>query len=498
MATKRSSSSSKSKISKSSGGGLKVTTNAKGVITGASDSTGSFSVSDGKATRISSGGTTSTPLTTKTTTVTKKPKTTISKITNAPGVVAGFMDGSGFDAGGKFIPAVKPDSPVTTSDPARDTYDAIKKKIGSMADSTLDYSNYLNNDNPMYGLLDDQRKALSKRRSQEISRINSEYGQAQQAQVQKQSSETGTQSMGLARIGGFDSASGQAVLTNLQRVHEGEQQALMQARQSAILQAQQAYEDKDFALAKLQIDEAKAAEAMMYNRQQDYIRNTLAIRGEERADAQMQLQQTQFEYGKQRDRQQDQRQAVDFAMKHMIKTPFYFVGGIGHDTSTGEALPYEEYIARGGDPNFQRNVTIIEPGSELERQFVIDLASKYPDAPIDILSDSVASARSKIEGSRLYQDQVRPPSSSGPSSNPINTSGELETYLVKLKQANPDIAWYDLWGQASDFLKSTKLNVNQPDYDKVFWKILHPEGETGYNNPNYVNTNPSKGDSSIR
>lgn len=327
---------------------------------------------------------------------------------STPGVVSSPTAAAGLPVGG-----VTPGSPVATSDSARTTYDALKERITELGKGTLDYASYLSQNNPLQALLGQQRDQLGKRRDQEIARITSEFNDRSAAQAQTQKSETGTQSMGLARMGGFDSASGQAVLTNLQRTHEAEQNTLMQARQSAILQAQQAYEDKDFALARMQIEEAKAAEAMMYQRQQDFIRNSLAIRGEERADAQMQLQYAQFEYGKKRDQLQDQRQAVDFALKHNIGTGFYFVGGIGYDTSTGEAIDYNEYIKRGGDPNFKNNVTTIEPGSEMERQFVIDLANKYPDAPIDILNDDVATARSRINGSRIYQEQVRPPSSGG-------------------------------------------------------------------------------------
>lgn len=351
-------------------------------------------------------------------------KTTKTSSNLAPGVVAGFMDGSGFDASGKVIPSVKPVSPVTTSDPARDTYAALKDKINKLGSNTLDYSSYLNTSDPMSGLLNDQRKSLQQRKTAEIGRIQSEYSDRQAGQVQQQKSETGTQSMGLARIGGFDSASGQAVLTNLQRTHEAEQNTLMQARQSAILQAQQAYEDKDFALAKLQIDEAKAAEALMYNRSQDFIRNTLAINQDERANA-------QIEYGKSRDQLNDQRQAAEFAFKHNINTPFYFIGGVGYDSSTGEALPYEEYIKRGGAADFKSNATVITPGSEMERQFIMDLASKYPDAPINILTDDLATARERINGSRIYQEQVRPPQRSGGGSG--SKDGMIASFLQTAK-----------------------------------------------------------------
>lgn len=51
--------------------------------------------------------------------------------------------------------------------------------------------------------------------------------------------------------------------------------------------------------------------------------------------------------------------------------------------------------------------------SEKEQtSYLIDLMTKYPDAKIG-LSDSIASAQSKVSGSKIYQDQVRAPVGSG-------------------------------------------------------------------------------------
>ena len=358
-------------------------------------------------------------------------------------------------------------SPVTTSDPARDSYASLKDQINKIANSSLDYGKYLNSSDPMFGMLEQRREQLAQRRDAEMNRINQEFGQAQAQQKQEQKSEVGTQSMGLARMGGFDSASGQAVLTNLERVHESEQQALFQARQSALLQAQQAYEDQDFELARLQIEEAKAAEALMYNRQQDYIRNVLAIRGEERADAQMQLQQAQFAYAQQRDRIEDERFATDFALNNYIKDPFYFIGGEARDTKTGERLSYDDYIARGGKPDFS-NAMVIEPGSKEARAYVFDLATKFPDAGIDPRTDDVSLAQTKIQSSRIYKEMVRPPSSGGGSSKQAMISSLLMSAKANLDSqrsssgdgfANPDTyrdnktAYVSAGGTAADFFQ---------------------------------------------
>ena len=198
-------------------------------------------------------------------------------------------------------------------------------------------------------------------------------------------------------MGGFDSASGQAVLTNLQRVHESEQQALMQKRDSAILQATQAYEDKDFELAKMLAQEAKDSEKLIYDRSQDFIKNTLAIRGEEREDA-------KIEYQKQRDERQDARTALEFSIQYGIDKPFFVVGGIGYDTSTGEKLSFEEFIARGGKEDFS-NAAIITPGSLEDKAFVQKLRSSYPDAGITS-DDTAEEAQAKLANSRLYRKET--------------------------------------------------------------------------------------------
>ena len=59
------------------------------------------------------------------------------------------------------------------------------------------------------------------------------------------------------------------------------------------------------------------------------------------------------------------------------------------------------------------------------------------------------------------------------------TTGQVKEWIYKNKQANPDVPYYELWGQLSDELKAQGLNPS--NYDKEFWEILHPEGLEGYN-----------------
>lgn len=303
-------------------------------------------------------------------------------------------------------PVAAPTTTVSTSDPARSNYSAIEQAIAKLSGNPPAVPGAPTNAplSSNQALLEDRRSQLQKRRDAEVERLGKEFDSAKASQGQAQKSETGTSSMGLARIGGFDSASGQAVLTNLQRVHEGEQQDLLNKRQAAIAQAQNAYEDKDFELAQLQLEDAREAEKLIYDRQKDFINLSLQLKGEQRADLNSQLQQAQFEYGKQKDQRAEARSALEFAVTYGIGDPFYVVGGIGYDTSTGEKLSYEDFIARGGKPDFS-NATIITPGSLEDKAFVQSLRNTYVDAGITS-QDTAEEAQAKIKNSRIYRKET--------------------------------------------------------------------------------------------
>jgi len=59
-----------------------------------------------------------------------------------------------------------------------------------------------------------------------------------------------------------------------------------------------------------------------------------------------------------------------------------------------------------------------------------------------------------------------------------NSTGQVKKWIIANKRANPDVPYYELWGRLSDELE--KKNLNPANYDKVFWEVLHPEGLTGY------------------
>lgn len=58
------------------------------------------------------------------------------------------------------------------------------------------------------------------------------------------------------------------------------------------------------------------------------------------------------------------------------------------------------------------------------------------------------------------------------------TTGQVDDWITEQKQANPNMSYDELWGELAEGLQAA--GVNPTDFDKNFWKILHPEGLTGY------------------
>lgn len=391
----------------------------------------------------------------------------------------GFADGSVWQNGVQIKPpTAAPSTPAptgglnippttslttTTSDPVRQALDQLNSNITKTSSTPISYNGQTYTDTT--SLLDAQRKQLDQRRKDEVTRIEGEFDAAKVDQDTAQRKETGSSSMGLARIGGFDSASGQAVLTNLERVHVQEQQALIGKRQAAITMAQQAYEDKDFALAQTQLQEAKEAEQKIYDRQKDFLNLTLQYKSDQRADLQFEFQKTQADKA-------DAKAALEFTLQHGIDKPFFVAGGIGYDSSTGEKLSYDDYISRGGKPDFS-NAHIITPGSEEDRAFVQTLRNNYPDANISS-SDTAETASAKIRNSAIYRKEtyIAPPggaagAKTAAQSNVISsakTALDAEASTSADGKANPTTyrdqlsKYIQAGGDANDFYKAVSLD----------------------------------------
>jgi hypothetical protein len=138
-----------------------------------------------------------------------------------------------------------------------------------------------------------QQAALAERRKLEVDSIKSEFDVAKAGQEVRQGQDYAARSTSLVTSGGgFLGAtqSQQGVLQNLKGTFEAEKTALMSKREAAILAAQTAYEDKDFALAREKTKLATDLQKEIYTRQSDYADQTLKIAAANRA-------QTEFDMG---------------------------------------------------------------------------------------------------------------------------------------------------------------------------------------------------------
>lgn len=70
-------------------------------------------------------------------------------------------------------------------------------------------------------------------------------------------------------------------------------------------------------------------------------------------------------------------------------------------------------------------------------------------------------------------------SGGGTPDKPLTASDSaIRNWILENKRNNPDMPYYDLWGELAEEMK--KQGLNPSNYDKIFWEILHPEGEAGY------------------
>lgn len=313
-----------------------------------------------------------------------------------------FGDGSGFSGSGLFVPT---NSPVNSSTNFRQGVDNLGNQITDTVNkppqvpSLFDTTALTEGKEDGQKLITDRRKQLEDRRKTEIDRITAEFDSAQSTLSSAQKNEKGSSSMGLARIGGFDSASGQSMLIKLEADHKSEQQALLTKRQTAIQMANNAHEDKDFALAELQLKEAREMDKAIYEREKAFVDYTIDLKNQFRQDA-------QFDFNKKKEENDIMRLARDFAVENGIQDPFYVIGGAIYESQTGLPIAYDEFIDKGGDPTFA-NAKIIEPGEQDAKDFVRKLAEQYPDAiSIDMTPEQ---AQQALGGSAIYKDKIRPP-----------------------------------------------------------------------------------------
>lgn len=133
--------------------------------------------------------------------------------------------------------------------------------------------------------LDNYMAQLEARRKEQIDSINAGFDTTKTSTIDAQNKETGSTTVGLARMGGYlgGSASGTGVMLNLAQNHRDEITALEAKRQAAITEANNAITDKEFDVARAKVSEAKDLENTIYSRQKDFWDQQLQLQGENRA-----------------------------------------------------------------------------------------------------------------------------------------------------------------------------------------------------------------------
>lgn len=126
---------------------------------------------------------------------------------------------------------------------------------------------------------------LEARRQAEVQGINSGFDLTKNQTVDAQKKETGATSVSLARIGGYlgGSASGTGAMLNLSQTHTNELQNLEVKRQAAVRAANEAVDEKQFALAKEKITEAKSILGEIEASKTNFFNKNLSLLQEERA-----------------------------------------------------------------------------------------------------------------------------------------------------------------------------------------------------------------------
>lgn len=177
------------------------------------------------------------------------------------------------------------------------------------------------------------------------------------------------------------------------------------------------------------------------------------------------------------------------------------IGAMGTDQVANDALIQKMAKEYGVRPEFLKNRV-----KGIEQQQVGELMAKYLDAGIT-LADSLATATAKVQKSKIYQDQIRVPSTGTKSSTstklvsktdrakynlpPNTTQDEFDSVYNSLDQGIRDATGgkgtkalsqedrYRLWDQAAQDLSDA--GYDPKDYDALLWEYFADGGLDSYN-----------------
>lgn len=158
-----------------------------------------------------------------------------------------------------------------------------------------------------------------------------------------------------------------------------------------------------------------------------------------------------------------------------IATQFYDKSGEIVRTSDGFAFSSPEQFQQMtgmtlAEAQAKGLISRFDANRQSERALVVDLASKYVDAGITP-SDSLATAQNKVTRSRIYQDQVRPPASSGGSGGGVLglTNQQIDNIspLVTQFQNSDIVRNYNTIGEGYSFVRSLSNETTNPADDQA-------------------------------
>jgi len=183
-----------------------------------------------------------------------------------------------FATSAQLATAASADNPVTSSSAVRADNNATGGDITGLT-SSYAASN---------ALLQQEQQNLADRNTQNINDIKTQSAIDEGAQKNTQDASYASRSTNLVTSGGgFLGAtqSHEGVLQNLKNTFDTEHTALITKRDAAVNAAQSAYEDKNFALAKEQVQNAKDLQTQITSTKNTYADQQLKIAQENRAQA---------------------------------------------------------------------------------------------------------------------------------------------------------------------------------------------------------------------
>lgn len=194
-----------------------------------------------------------------------------------------------------------------------------------------------------------QEAALKLQRDQEIANLTDQKNRDTSALSTTQANETGGSTRNLLALGGYlgNNSFANSYLTSLQVSHEQAMQTLNAKYTSASQAAQNAFSDKDFALAEKMTANASAIQKTAQDRNDKFLEQTSKIQEQQATAAKTQFDEQNTLFQQQ---QSLQKEAQTFAKDNSITSPYYQYPGSSqvYDTRTGLPVTSQQYAAAGG------------------------------------------------------------------------------------------------------------------------------------------------------